>query len=117
MPGVQQKFGLDLDRKLAGDDRLWGLARKLVLAYRSPIVEPAVSQGVKVTLGFSKCWLAAPLKHWDVAATALMVEECGGIAETLEGGPVPWHELQMPPLLFAQSREAAAEARKVMDIA
>jgi fructose-1,6-bisphosphatase/inositol monophosphatase family enzyme len=114
LPGAHQKFGLDLDRKLAADDHLWGMARKLVQAYRSPIVEPAVSQGVKIALGVSKCWLAAPLKHWDVAATALFVEMCGGVAETLEGGALPWHELQMPPLLFAQSRETATEVRKVM---
>lgn len=113
---AQQKFGLDLDRSLADDGQLWRLSRRMVQAYRSPIVEPAVSQGLQIVLGNSKCWLAPDLKHWDVAATALLVEECGGVAETLDGRPISWEKLHTHALLFSESRAATDHARGVMKL-
>ncbi|MBI2610921.1 hypothetical protein HYW60_03225 [Candidatus Kaiserbacteria bacterium] len=105
-------IGLDLPRSMARSRRYWPMARKLIIEFGYPRNEPSVFSGVELMLGLTWMWFTASIaKHWDPAAGSLFIEECGGVAECLNGSSIPWHKLEMPPLLFAESADAAARVR------
>jgi fructose-1,6-bisphosphatase/inositol monophosphatase family enzyme len=73
---------------------------------------PAVAGGIEVLVGSARCWWSHTAHHWDMAAITMMIQEIGGVAECIEGTPVPWTETtRLPPLLLAESSETAEEIR------
>lgn len=113
----QRMIGLDLPKSLADSPQYWTMAHRLIAEYGFPRNEPSVFSGVELALGHTFAWFTASIaKHWDPAAGSLFVEEIGGVAECLDGSPIPWDRIDMPPLLFAESAEKMAEVRNVMGV-
>lgn len=111
----QAMMGLDLPRRLADDKVHWEMAHRLIREYGFPRNVPSVASGVELLLGNTFAWFTASIaKHWDPAAGSLFVEEIGGVARCLDGSPVPWDQIEMPALLFAESQKKWDEVRKVM---
>lgn len=77
---------------------------------------PAVAAGIEVMLGRSRAWLSHTVCHWDMAAIALFIKEMGGVAECLDGSPMPWDRIRMPPVLLAASQEDAGQVRDALKI-
>lgn len=75
---------------------------------------PSVASGIELLLGRTAAWISVNARNWDVAGTALAVEEARGVAECLDGSPIPWNCVRMPPLLFAANQRIADEVRKIV---
>lgn len=69
---------------------------------------PSVASGVELLLNRTAAWFTANTRNWDIAATALAVQEAGGVARTYTGQPLPWNRVKMPPVLFAANEEMFA---------
>lgn len=112
----RQMIGLDLATSFAHSDKWW-MAGALIKAFRYPRNEPSVFSGVELLLGHTWMWMTTSVaKNWDPAAGALFIEEVGGVAECLDGQPIPWDKIEMPALLFAESKEKAESVRRVLGI-
>lgn len=76
---------------------------------------PAVAGGIEVMSGSAMCWTSYTAHHWDMAAVSLLIEESGGVAECLDGSPIPWtDDTKLPPVLLAESHEVASKVRAVL---
>lgn len=113
-PAPRQMIGLDLATSFAHSDKWW-MAGALIRAFRYPRNEPSVFSGVELLLGHTWMWMTTSVaKNWDPAAGALFIEEMGGVAECLDGQPIPWDKIEMPALLFTESKEKAESVRRVL---
>lgn len=106
-------IALDLAHSIATDTEEWELNRRLITHFRYPRNEPAVAAGVELILGHTMAWVSANVKNWDVAAVAAALREFGFALTCFDGSPVPWDQVKMPRLLFAQSLDVAREVRSV----
>lgn len=88
----------------------------LTKAFRYARNLPSVASGIELLLRRTAAWVSTNARNWDVAATALAVEEAGGVAECLDGSPIPWSNVRMPALLFAANRRIAQEVRSIANI-
>lgn len=75
---------------------------------------PAGHAALEVLTGGILCWWSYTTHIWDDAATELMLRESGCVAECLDGNPMPWDCIKMPPIILARSRETADIVRKVL---
>lgn len=75
---------------------------------------PSVASGFELLLGRTAAWVSTNARNWDVAGTALAVQEAGGVAECLDESPIPWNRVRMPPLLFAANRQIARSVRHIV---
>jgi myo-inositol-1(or 4)-monophosphatase len=75
---------------------------------------PSVASGIELLLGRTAAWVSTNARIWGVAGTALAVHEANGVAECLDGSPIPWNCVRMPPLLFAANQRIADEVRLIV---
>lgn len=61
-------------------------------------------------------WVTNNARNWDMAATALLVQQAGGVTYQLvkqhgiwRFAEIPWNVVRMPPLLFAANQRLADE--------
>lgn len=73
---------------------------------------PSVASGVELLLNRTAAWFTGNTRNWDIAATALAVQEAGGSALTYAGEPLPWNRIKMPPVLFAANADLFAAVQK-----
>jgi len=96
-------------------ERYSGEVEKVSLQMQLPQeAMPAVHAGLEILTGGALCWWSYTAHHWDLAATALMLEETGCVAECLNGDPIPWDRVKMPPVILARSSRTADRVRKVL---
>ena len=83
----------------------------LTKAFRYVRNQPSVASGVELLQGRTIAWVSSNARNWDVAAVALAITEAGGIVQCLDGKPIPWDQVKLPPLLFAANPEIAQYVR------
>lgn len=92
------------------------MSRRVILpltsAFRYVRNLPSVACGIELLLGRTAAWVSTNARNWDIAGTALAVQEAGGIAECLDGSPIPWNRVRMPSLLFAANQRIAHSVRQ-----
>lgn len=71
-----------------------------------PLNVPSVAGGIKVLQGKLAVYVTSNARHWDIAGTAALCEGAGMVVRCLNGSPVPWNQVQMPPVVFARDEEA-----------
>lgn len=105
--------GLDVCRSAgdAANERAIRIAR----ACRYVRNLPSVGSGVELLLNRTAAWFTANTRNWDIAATALAVQEAGGVAKTFAGEPLPWNRIKMPPVLFAANEELFAAVQRAAE--
>lgn len=94
--------------------------RKFRSKYGHAFNSPSGHAGADVVTGATDAWLAmARQKHWDMAATAAMLLEIGGVVHHIDGSPVRWDRVSMDaeknPIVFARSLEKALEISEAFD--
>ncbi|MBI4093544.1 hypothetical protein HY417_01140 [Candidatus Kaiserbacteria bacterium] len=112
-------FGTDLDRTSAGDpnDPYWTNVRNLCAKLGEyPFNSPSIPAALSVMEGKFWGWMSKNAKNWDVAASYVLIEELGGVVEQLDGTPLPWDSIKMPPFLIAESPDQADRIRSVLEI-
>lgn len=72
---------------------------------------PALTAGVIVVTGAAPFAKINGTNTLEAAASALLVQEYGGIAQCLDGSRIPWQSYTLPPLLLAAGDNVAARAR------
>lgn len=107
-------IGLDLAGSVAKNPTEWEANRRLVEKFGFPRNQPSVSSGIELLCGNTKFWVSAGAKNWDIAATASLVREAGGLAATFDGSNIDWTSVKMPRLLFAESADMAEEVRDIV---
>ena len=112
-PFAKAMIGLDMCQAVSSDD-MANVFLPLVNAFRYPRNLPSVASGIDLLLGRTVAWCSTNARIWDVAGTALAVQEAGGIAECLDGSPIPWNYVRMPPLLFCANQAVCLEVRKLL---
>lgn len=111
-PLSESLVGLDIGPSV-NDATFSQVIQPLTRAFRYVRNLPSVASGVEVLLGRTLAWVSTNACIWDVAGSALAIQEWGGVAECLDGNPIPWNRVRMPPLLFAASAEVAQSVRNV----
>ncbi len=79
----------------------------LIDSVRFFLNHPSVASGADLITGKTRAWVSGNARNWDVAATACLVEAWGGGTTQLNGSPIPWDHVRMPPLLFTDCLETA----------
>jgi fructose-1,6-bisphosphatase/inositol monophosphatase family enzyme len=75
---------------------------------RYPLNVPSCAGGLKVLEGKLASYVTSNARHWDLAGVAALCEAAGMIVRCLDGSPVPWNCVRMPPVVFARDEEAFA---------
>lgn len=114
-PTRQTRPAIGMDISHNSPERYWHEARHLIktLGVR-PVNLPAVHAGIEILCGCVSAWWSYTAHHWDLAAIAVLLEKCGGIAECIDGSPIPWDRIKMPGILLAASREDADVVRRAL---
>lgn len=73
---------------------------------RYPLNVPSVAGGLKVLQGNLVAYVTSTARHWDIAGTAALCASAGMVVRCLDGSPVPWNQVRMPPVVFARDEEA-----------
>ncbi len=105
-----------LDRSLIGlDDNkaVESRFRQLVInklmgssGTRYPLNVPSVAGAIKVLQGRMAAYVTSNARNWDIAGTAALCEAANMIVCCLDGSPIPWYQVRMPPVVFARDEEA-----------
>lgn len=72
---------------------------------RYPLNVPSVAGGIKVVRGNLAAYVTSNARNWDIAGTAALCEAAGLVARCLDGSPIPWNCVRMPPVVFARDEE------------
>ena len=94
----QWLVGIDLC-KTTDEDYLQNTVLPLTKKFRFVRNFPTVASNLELLLGHIGLWTSDRVRNWDIAAMALAVEEAGGIIHQLDGKPINWQQVRMPPLV------------------
>lgn len=104
----------EVNRFLTPDHLAW-VGRVSQTAWTVRALGSAVGAAIELLSGRACLYLnCRGAKVWDFAAAVIAVEEAGGIALGLDGGPLDWSRAPMGALLAA-SREVAAATLALRD--
>ena len=78
-----------------------------------PLNVPSCAGALKVLEGKLAAYVTSNTRHWDIAGTAALCEAAGMIVRCLDGSPVPWNRVRMPPVVFARDEEAFAYVQEM----
>ncbi len=95
---------------------LWHLHddRPLQREQNPPTCQPHLTAGVRIIAKTTAYEFFDHAKIWELAAGALLVRECGGVTACLDGAPIPWNQVDLPPLIFAASDGMASKANRAV---
>ncbi|MBI1833739.1 MAG: hypothetical protein HYR90_02845 [Candidatus Andersenbacteria bacterium] len=101
-------IGVDLCRSVEDEfvvDTLLPLIRK----FRYVRNFPTVASNLELLLGHTGLWITNNVRNWDLAAAAIAVQEAGGVVQQLDGQPINWKSVRMPPIISVADKSLLAE--------
>lgn len=67
---------------------------------------PSVTGAIEVLRGNLTIYVTSNARNWDIAGTAALCAAAGIVVRCLDGSPIPWNRVRMPPVVFARDEEA-----------